>query len=192
MISDKNIHVLVGIVKKHGIIYSFEELSNLSEISLSTIKKNKNTIIHQPNLKHSVGAKKSNVLEYDKSPEEPRSEIMEKITESKQEIERAKALINIIKEMRTKKIENRLSESMGDRGSEIQLALNKAYVGLNHLQVRTKKNSDFRIRIDSIKDTIKKLDYDIQEQLYKLNPMAEAILFVRRDFDNRKISFKKY
>ena len=116
---------------------------------------------------------------------------MEKITESKQEIERAKAFINNIKEMRTKKIEKALSESMGDRGSEIQLALNKAYVGLNHLQVRTKKRSDFRNKILRIKGTIKELDYEMQEQLYKLNPMAEAILHVRRDFDNRKISFKK-
>jgi len=49
MISDKNIHVLVAVVKKHGTVYSFEELSNLSRISLSTIKKNKNTIIHETN-----------------------------------------------------------------------------------------------------------------------------------------------
>ena len=192
MISDKNIHVLVGVVKEHGTIHSFEELSNLSGISLSTIKKNKNIIVNQPHLKHSIGARKSNVLEYNKSPEEPRSEIMEKITESKQEIERAKAFINNIKKMKPKKNEKILSESMGDRGSEIQLALNKAYVGLNHLQVRTKKNSDFRSKILSIKGKIKELDYEMQEQLYKLNPMAEAILFVRRDFDNRKISFKKY
>jgi len=85
----------------------------------------------------------------------------------------------------------KLSESMGDRGSEIQLALNKAYVGLNHLQVRTKMYSDFRAKIVPIKDKIKELDYEMQEQLYKLNPMAEAILYIRRDFENDKRSFKK-
>ena len=73
MISEVKLHVLYDTVKKYGRTDSLEDLAKKSGVSLSTIKNNKNKIINDPFFIHSMGERKSHILEWNENPEESKN-----------------------------------------------------------------------------------------------------------------------